>query len=141
MNTPTRQSVSARAIAHPFRDRACVVQIHGPDLGFTAELDPLVPLVVGRQSGVGLRVELDSVSRRHCILYSERGAFFIRDEGSTNGTFVNGARVDSAAPLHNGDQFRVGAAIFKFLLADANGLGAMAGLENGIAGLPEHIPQ
>ena len=121
MNTPTRQSASARAIAHPFRDRACVVQIYGTDLGFTVEIDPRVPLVVGRQPGVGLRIELDSVSRRHCIIYCEGGAFFIRDEGSTNGTFLNGARVDTVAALGNGNQIRVGTAVFKFLLADANG--------------------
>lgn len=57
------------------------------------------PSVVGR-SGRGedsdLRLRDLSVSRRHCELFYERGNWWIRDLGSTNGTRIDGLEVGSA---------------------------------------------
>src|SRR5690348_16894200 len=53
----------------------------------------------------------DSVSRRHAVIgVDEKSHAWIRDTGSSNGTFVNDRRVelDSDHPLRNGDRLRLG---------------------------------
>jgi ABC-type multidrug transport system ATPase subunit len=74
-------------------------------------------LVIGR---TGCDVELDSptVSRRHAIIESAGRGHTLRDLGSMNGTFVDGARVGRVA-LKRGAQIRVGP--FK-LVYDGDGL-------------------
>ena len=47
------------------------------------------------------------MSRNHAVLIEENGKFFVEDEGSLNGTFVNRKRIDRA-PLEEGDELQVG---------------------------------
>ncbi len=71
-------------------------------------------LIIGR-AGSGADVELDhpTVSRRHSQISLSNGVA-IRDLGSTNGTFVNGARVGGAQQLSSGDRVEIGP--FSFVL-------------------------
>src|SRR5574344_1644161 len=48
-----------------------------------------------------------SVSGTHCWIGFADGGWCVRDNGSTNGTYVNGARVTNAR-LQNGDKMRFG---------------------------------
>lgn len=52
------------------------------------------------------------VSRRHAIVRRTNGALEIVDQGSANGTFVNGARIDGSRRLANGDSVRLGGTAF-----------------------------
>jgi hypothetical protein len=49
-----------------------------------------------------------AISRKHCILSKHGSTVKVEDPGSTNGTFVNGHRVESAE-IHPGDNLRIGA--------------------------------
>jgi len=49
-----------------------------------------------------------AISRKHCIISKHGNALKLEDPGSTNGTFVNGHRVESAE-IHPGDTLRIGA--------------------------------
>jgi FHA domain len=73
-------------------------------------------LLVGRQSAETPQLHGDHLlSQRHAeILWSGDGGLTIRDAGSTNGTWVNGRRVDSA-PLSPGDQIEVGSTLFRLV--------------------------
>jgi len=63
---------------------------------------------VGRAAGADFIIEAALVSRVHCRLTAlPDGGLEIRDLESTNGTFVNGSRVD-AARLAPGDRVQVG---------------------------------
>ena len=63
---------------------------------------------VGRAPGADFIVDAALVSRVHCRLTSlPDGGLEVKDLDSTNGTFVNGARVDSAR-LSHGDRLQVG---------------------------------
>lgn len=65
-------------------------------------------LVIGRDVGCGLRLEgASDVSRRHASVTHEPGGLVLADEGSTNGTYLNGSRVSRAA-LQDGDVIQLG---------------------------------
>lgn len=53
-----------------------------------------VPAVVGREPGVDVCIEHDSISRKHCQFSQNfEGALVIKDLHSTNGTYVNDSRI------------------------------------------------
>jgi DNA-binding SARP family transcriptional activator len=68
------------------------------------------PLVcVGRRSENDLALPWDpQVSRRHATLTFQGGQWHVRDEGSSNGTTLDGVPVTEARPLHHGDVIRFG---------------------------------
>ncbi len=53
-------------------------------------------------------------SRRHAEIVCEGGTWVLSDLGSTNGTFVNGYRVQGSRNLQPGDKIRIGAIIMTF---------------------------
>jgi diguanylate cyclase (GGDEF)-like protein len=77
--------------------------------------------VIGRTAGCDIVVPETRVSRRHAVLRRvapNSQEFELVDLNSTNGTFLNGVRIDRAL-LRNGDKFGIGDRIFKFSLLDA----------------------
>lgn len=66
------------------------------------------PISVGRAPGSVLRISDASVSRFHAQLKGVGDTWTVRDIGSANGTWVNGARVMGAAPVGPGDTLRFG---------------------------------
>ena len=63
---------------------------------------------IGRATGVDFIVDAPLVSRVHCRLTaSADGTLEVRDLNSTNGTFINGERVE-AGRLTSGDRLGVG---------------------------------
>jgi FHA domain/Domain of unknown function (DUF1707) len=69
-------------------------------------------LTLGRSSGCELVFADDTVSRRHAALRLRDGRWFLRDLGSSNGTWVNGRRVYEAEVVA-GDEVRLGAVSFR----------------------------
>jgi hypothetical protein len=71
--------------------------------------------VVGREVGIGLSLVGEStVSRRHAQLLKTGDTVVVRDLGSTNGTYVNGAKIDSDVTLRPGDAVQFGSVQFRF---------------------------
>jgi ABC transport system ATP-binding/permease protein len=63
---------------------------------------------IGRSTGADFIVDVALVSRVHCRLSALPGGDLeVRDLDSTNGTFVNGARIETAR-LSSGDRLQVG---------------------------------
>jgi len=67
------------------------------------------PLHLGRAPSNDLVLPHADVSGHHAMLYVEAGAVWLRDLGSSNGTFVNGERVRGAMVVRVGDRIRLGA--------------------------------
>ncbi len=98
----------------PLNNDACLVQIHGPELGKKYSLDE-DEFVIGREDKNHIVVDLDNVSRKHARVFIEGGKHFVDDLGSTNGTYLNDEEILEPMPLRTGDHIKVGGSIFKFL--------------------------
>lgn len=68
--------------------------------------------VLGRSSQCELMVDDTRASRRHARLVVRSLTVTIEDLGSSNGVFVNGARITKTCTLRDGDQFQVASASF-----------------------------
>lgn len=57
------------------------------------------------------------ISRKHCTIYNNNGNYFVVDEGSSNGTFVNGIRLTKGRkmPIQRGDMLRIGDIDFQLM--------------------------
>jgi pSer/pThr/pTyr-binding forkhead associated (FHA) protein len=60
-------------------------------------------LTIGRDSANDLIIDHPLASRRHARLERDEQGYFVRDLESTNGTYVNGDKVEGARQLHNQD--------------------------------------
>ncbi len=70
--------------------------------------------VIGREATCDIPLPNDTTtSRRHATIAANAGDYSIRDEGSSNGTFVNGARI-TEQKLLPGDEVQVGGTRFRF---------------------------
>jgi hypothetical protein len=69
---------------------------------------------IGRSPDCGIFLDDVTVSRKHAVLVNRDGGFFIEDQGSLNGTFVNRKRVESAQ-LDDGDEVQIGKYRMTFL--------------------------
>lgn len=91
---------------------ALVVE-RGPRTGMTYLLRP-GNTTVGRHPESDIFLNDVTVSRHHCRFKISNATITVEDSGSTNGTYVNEARVDEAA-LKAGDEVMVGR--FHFVVA------------------------
>ena len=73
----------------------------------TFRLPPGSVKTIGRSPGAEFIVEAALVSRLHCQLTATADSLQVKDLGSTNGTFVNGKRVNTA-DLKVGDKLSIG---------------------------------
>jgi FHA domain-containing protein/zinc ribbon protein len=89
--------------------------LHGPALvvrsGGGRSGETFVPqaerTTIGRSPDCPIFLDDVTVSRRHAVLVERDGRWFIEDQGSLNGTFVNRRRVESAE-LSDGDELQIG---------------------------------
>jgi len=68
---------------------------------------------IGRDPGCELMLDNLGVSRRHAQLREVEGRYVIEDKNSTNGVFINGTRITTAAEVSPGDEIKIG----KFVLS------------------------
>jgi len=64
--------------------------------------------IIGAEPGCDLVADRPGVSGRHCRLTRVAGGYLLEDLGSTNGTFVNGARIAGATRVARGDAISLG---------------------------------
>lgn len=69
-------------------------------------------LLVGRHPDCDIRLDLPSVSRRHCCLALAYDRLVIRDLGSRHGVWVNGEKITERG-LQVGDEVAIGPFIFR----------------------------
>ena len=72
--------------------------------------DAIQRVVIGRGSSCDVRLPDPSVSHRHATVQAKGADYVLADEGSTNGTYIGGARVAprTSRVLRSGDMIRIG---------------------------------
>ena len=98
-------------------DGYALVVERGPRTGMTFVLAP-GNTTAGRHPESDVFLNDVTVSRHHCRFVVGDSGLAVEDSGSTNGTYVNEARVDTAS-LNPGDQVQVGR--FHFLVVHGDG--------------------
>jgi len=99
------------------RDRAYLVVLAGSAVGEMFKIQE-EHTVIGRGAKAQIRLIDDGISREHAEIVVQGDEVLLKDLGSTNGTFCNGAKVDSR-PLVDGDKILVGSTtILKFTYHD-----------------------
>jgi pSer/pThr/pTyr-binding forkhead associated (FHA) protein len=69
--------------------------------------------VAGRQDDCHLRIRSSQVSRKHCELFEKHGLLLVKDLHSSNGTFVNGKKIDGQRVMEPGDELSIGPITFR----------------------------
>jgi pSer/pThr/pTyr-binding forkhead associated (FHA) protein len=70
-------------------------------------------VTVGRAPGCGVSLPDTTVSQLHARVFRRDGRIYVEDLGSTNGTWLNRARVSAAVPLKRGDRLQVGSTVLE----------------------------
>ena len=68
--------------------------------------------ILGRREDCDLCIPLHVISRRHCQLSQELNSLKIRDLKSSNGTYVNGTKVENETNAKAGDHIQIGPLTF-----------------------------
>lgn len=91
-----------------------LICVQGPYAGQSFLLSH-APTTLGRAAECDIALSADtSVSRSHARITYAESRHLIGDNGSSNGTFVNGARVAGARPLSPGDTIQLGDTAFRY---------------------------
>ena len=67
-----------------------------------------VSISIGRASDCTIPIKDRYLSRKHAEIVAAAGQWVLKDCGSANGTYINGARVERDHRLHSGDRIRLG---------------------------------
>ena len=113
-SVPSSEPDPASTVSFSLRPRGRPARAHvlslvqgdaaAPSIALTAE-----PLVLGRDPARPFHLIGSEVSRSHCELRLVGERVLVRDLGSTNGTFVDGARVENPSELPPGSLLQIGA--------------------------------
>ena len=107
---------SQLAAEHPAADpgRLVVARSKVVPAGTAFDAGP-VPVTVGRSKENTIALDGDEfASGRHARIESQRDGVWLLDLESTNGTYVNGERVEGRRQLHRGDVVQIGDTELRF---------------------------
>lgn len=116
-DTISAAAASDVAARQPGEERPYIIVLVGSNAGEMFKITA-GEMVLGRGTGVDLRLVDEGISRFHCRIRANGDEFTVEDLASRNGTFLNGERVQ-AHRLEDGDKIQLGrATVLKFSLHD-----------------------
>ncbi len=88
---------------------------HGSVIPLSAE-----KFLIGREDDCHLRPNSESISRHHCAFEIDNYSVHLRDLGSTNGTLVNGQRIQGLVKLRSQDRVAIGNLELEIIIHEAS---------------------
>lgn len=77
---------------------------------------PLHPMTsIGRAADNTIVLDSEYVSGYHARIFLKNNSYVLKDMGSTNGTYLNGNRLDRPAVIRNDDHINIGGVVFKVI--------------------------
>lgn len=95
---------------------ACLIIIRGTPQGKRYEVSA-DSMFIGRDVSAEIQLNDPNASRKHAQIIKEGDAVKLKDNGSTNGTFVNDKQIKETVTLRKEDMIKIGNTILKFLPA------------------------
>jgi FHA domain len=95
---------------------AWLVAVNGGGLNPGERYDLFGGLSIGRSGDADVRIDDRFASGIHARLYSRGASYYVEDMGSTNGTYLNGARLNGEAELSDLDEVKIGDTELRFEL-------------------------
>lgn len=114
---------AAEAAADDYEPRALLNDLQGVTAGKSHELGKR-PAMLGRVAGTEnsqldyIVIPESTVGRRHALIEYKDYAYWIVDQGSINGTYVNNKMVTSEARLKHGDRIKLHKYEFEFIVPE-----------------------
>ena len=111
-----------REVPQSITKRPVLVILQGHSIGQTIKLDK-ERTIVGRGSQADLVLRDEIASRQHAEIMhlcveADCVEYYVNDLDSTNGTFLNGAKVTTQQLLQDGDKIKIGNHLLKFAMLD-----------------------
>jgi predicted Zn finger-like uncharacterized protein len=100
----------------PQGKRISLAVIAGPDGGSVYRIEK--PRVTIGRASADLTLNDTEASRLHAAIEVRDAAILLRDLGSTNGTLVDGLRIDDAVELQDKSEFQVGATVLMLIVTE-----------------------
>ena len=100
-------------IENPFMKPARLIVVFGPDQGREFNL-VASETMVGRALDCNVVLNDPTVSKHHCKVYREGDRYFIEDQGSGNGTKLNGSKIKIKTRLKEGVRIELGRTVLTF---------------------------
>lgn len=101
------------------KNEGALTVLRGPSAGALFILDA-PRMILGRSGDVHILLSDPTLSRRHACIAKTRAGFLVEDLGSTNGTFVDGKRIEQPELLGDGARIEIGTmTTLRFSLHDA----------------------
>jgi diguanylate cyclase (GGDEF)-like protein len=90
----------------------------GTQMGAAFALNPQATLI-GRNPRAHVALDDDGISRNQARIIHREGLYELEDMDSTNGTYLDGQRVEGRVPLRDGSRIQIGKTVLRFALQDA----------------------
>ena len=111
----------AAATIRSLPDRLIVVETSDPvvlPVGSTFALTAVTTIGRGAHNTICLPAD-KFTSSNHALIFTRDGTLYVRDRGSTNGTLLNGARMEEETPIRESDRVSIGTTVMRFCAGDA----------------------
>jgi len=95
---------------------AILIALSGAGFAPGEQVDLFGGITIGRSAEADLRIEDRFASGLHCRVDNRGNTYYVEDLGSTNGTYLNGERLQGSEDLADLDEVSIGDTKFRFEL-------------------------
>jgi pSer/pThr/pTyr-binding forkhead associated (FHA) protein len=91
-----------------------ILMVEDIDIRIRKYIIPNNRIQIGRNETCDIILDNPYISNEHCAIYSNSDKVYVEDLISTNGTLVNGEKIDSKVVLKDGDEIKIEDRIIKY---------------------------